>query len=91
MRTIPLLSLGLLLAAPGCDAAGLALGVGTRCAAEKQEVRQRHGTPDRVDEGTRSELWAYNRERLTYRFSWDQDGEGCSVSTSSFVRLPASR
>jgi len=89
IRRTLLLSLGPALLAAGCDAAGLGLGIGARCQSEKLQVRQRHGTPDRVDEGERSELWAYNQERLTYRFTWDQDGEDCSVTQASFTRIPA--
>ena len=91
MRTLRLLPLALPLLASGCDAAGLGLGIGTQCASEKQQVRQRHGVPDDVNQGSRSEQWVYNDERLAYTFSWDQEGENCSVSSTSFVRLPPPR
>lgn len=87
-RRLPLAAtVGLALLLAGCDA-DLGLGIGTRCAAEKQGVRQRLGTPDRVEQGVRGDLWVYNAERVAYEFSWDQNGENCVVRTSSFVRLP---
>jgi membrane protease YdiL (CAAX protease family) len=87
-RRLPLAAaaaLTLLLA--GCDA-DLGLGIGTQCAAEKREVRQRLGTPDRVEQGIRGELWVYNAENLAYEFSWDQNGENCTVQVRSAARLP---
>ena len=86
-RWTVLLSLGLAALGAGCDA-GLGLGIGSRCGAEKLEIRQRLGQPDRIEEGSRSEFWIYNAERITYEFSWDQNGENCSVQSRRFSRLP---
>lgn len=88
MRGIRLLLLTLVTLGTGCDD-GLGLGIGTRCAAEKQRVRQQFGQPDRVEEGARSEFWVYNARRITYEFSWDQTGERCVVRTAGFQRTPA--
>lgn len=89
-RTTLALALGLLLAAAGCDA-GLGIGTGTRCAGEMQGIRLRHGQPDRVEEApdARSQFWFYNAERITYEFSWDQEGENCSVRSARFVHVPS--
>lgn len=87
LRGFPFLLAPLLLA--GCEP-GLGLGIGTRCEAEKQDVRRQHGIPDDVQEGIRSEIWIYNPPaRITFTFSWDQEGENCTVRRSSFAELPA--
>ncbi len=81
MRTSLLLPFGLALLAAGCDASGLGLGFGTRCAMEKQRIQRQLGPPDRVEEGVQSEIWQYFDENRAFVFSWDQEGENCVVSS----------
>jgi len=58
-----------------------ALGIGSGCESEMQEVRRQHGPPDQRARGMRSEIWLYGSSStgFYYEFSWGAVGEPCEV------------